>query len=190
MSTLTLIISAFLILYWYYNRFVPVQITIKPNWQDLIKDHYSVEFLHEHQTILEELYDNDSINEGGSMYEVLSDGITFTVLYNRHYTLIYNDDKKYFISALHINERFLHVTSGSEGFDICVTDPKKSYDHTYNLKIIATIPYGLFRMPTSTFWRTKRMWLKKFGWTMDEVDDPFPVSFIKHKYFEVYYRDI
>jgi len=172
-------------------EFSPFWIQIQPNWYQLLKDY--------------RLIDDDSWKRIGEKvekrykerpgYNVLEDGITFTVLKSEgNSDLVYNNNHATFHSDVDFRERIsdiemeskrkllpfspaFSVKWGIDGYKLSITTPE-SFEKVFmvgddnDLIEITTIPYGLFHMSKYRFGVLKQKeldkFIQKYGWTMKE----------------------
>ncbi|MBI5191600.1 MAG: hypothetical protein HZA22_13155 [Nitrospirae bacterium] len=171
--------------------FAPFFIEIQPHWGRLLID-YKLINVESWDEITSTLYEKDD-NE----YNVLTDGITFTVLKSDEDSeLIYNNNRHNFQTKINIREVIrkinlkwgegdhdynpsFYVKWGRDGYRLCIDTPKSmkkvnTWGDDNQLIDITTIPYGLFHMPRYRRGVLKpeelASLLKKYGWTMEKRD--------------------
>jgi hypothetical protein len=202
-----IVVALFLI---YRNRdkkgnFRPIKISVQPKWSELLKDY---------KVVSDNSWDKE-IPEG-KRYDVMRDGINFTIL---EPGLIYDDDWHHFKTSVDFKRRIdqlspddssmrlvgIYIKASLEGYELGIRTPEshlKSFKEKSlpgddsDLVKVATIPYSAILFDNKTNKQRKRLFadLAKYGWRMEEMDPElslvFPERALEHKYFSIVYVDI
>lgn len=209
-----IVLSIFVLLLFYKGRqkqekFFPIRISIQPKWPELFKDYKIAD-------------DNswDSNVPEGKEYNVLKDGVNFTIL---EPDLMYDDDWHSFKTSVNFRRKIdelspdksraffvgVYVKSGIEGYEIGIRTPeshKKSFEERKEYKgylgddsdliKVATIPYSEFHVHdfNKKSQKEKDFNLQKHGWRREEPDAELSLVdseiTLEHKYLSVYYEYI
>ncbi len=184
--------------------FEPIQIDIKPKWENLFKDYKLVDSAWNVDRVW------DKIKQ--EKYHILKNGVRFTLLKPN---LIYWNDFNVFRGEVDFRLRIeelnpalsnfvgFRVRWGVEGFEIHLTTPESrqkspSYHlgHSPDEIKIATIPYSELRMYKykNVKKEIRDQILKKVEWTRQEPDAEYSsidtTCTLEHKYFTVYYNHV